>query len=269
MNAVEIIKKVGIPNFSTDLIIGFAGQTDEAWDDSVERAISFAPDTISTYLLTIRPDAWFERTGLYASHGESLLYRRYERAREALYAVGYVYDSNIRYKIPGRGGLLQKVLQFRGVPVLGIGAGARSYTNTADYIVGGHNRPALSQISDYITAVSEGSLLPARGFIFDDNERIRKRLALDLFDLHLDELAPYGFSGVRDSFTPVLVALVNAGLLQEAGADHYQLTRKGYEYRDVVSGLFFSDRVKERDRGFYEAIRAESGVKGNMAAVLG
>ncbi len=257
-SAVEAVRRAEIPNFSTDLIIGFAGQTDSAWDASVAELISFRPETISTYLLTIRPDAWFARTGLYEKHGDSALYRRYERARDALFAAGYVYDSNVRYKLPGRGGLLQKVLQFRGVPVLGIGAGARSYTNTVDYIVGGSNRPSPAQVRDFVSCAAENRIVAKAGFVFDDEERIRKRLVLDLFDLHLGELDRFGFNGRRHEFMPLLTAAVDAGLLKERGRDHYYLTIKGYQYRDILSMLFFSSRVKQRDERFYTRIKETS-----------
>lgn len=253
--AIGAVRLSGIPNLSTDLIIGFADQTDDSWDTSIQELIQARPETVSTYLLTIRPDAWFERTGLYSQVQNRLLYRRYERARDALLSAGYVLESNIRYKIPGRGGLQQKVLQFRGVPVLGIGAGARSYTNTADYIVGGGHRPAVSQIREYIGRQNSGATAAALGFQFDDDERIRKRLALDLFDLHLGDLDNFGFPSRRGEFMPIISEAIDLQLLREIGPDHFQLTVRGYQYRDIVSGLFWSDKVENRNSSFYQAIR--------------
>lgn len=259
--AVAVVKALGLPNLSTDLIMGFAGQTDESWAESVQELVALAPDTISTYFLTIRPDAWFAKTGRYAYSRDPKLYDRYDVAREAMLAAGYVQESNVRYKRPGRGGYWQKVLQFQGTPILGVGAGARTYTNTADYIVGGSHKPDLAQVAQYIRQINGDGPTIEAAFLYDDEERIRKRMVLHLFDLDLAHLERYGAS--RFTWIEELIeAAIDLELAQMVGRTRVQLTARGYKYRDIISWLTFSERVVELDRQFYEGIhRADSRIK--------
>ena len=249
--AIHIIKAAGVPDLSTDLIMGFEGQTDESWVQSVEELLALEPDTISTYFLTIRPDAWFSKTGRYSYARCPSLYSRYDLARERILGEGYVQESNVRYKRMGRGGYRQKVLQFRGVPVLGIGAGARSYTNTVDYIVGGGRKSSISQIDAHMKMVSSGSYEISQGFVLNDEERIRKRLVLNLFDLNLSELEHYNVSSSAWVYEGLLEAAVTEGLVARVGQTRYQLTSQGYKYRDILSWLAFSSTVRELDAEFY------------------
>lgn len=252
------IKQAGVSNLSTDLIMGFAGQSAESWAESVTELLKLSPETISTYFLTVRPDAWFSKTGSYRYAREPALYERYDMARELYLANGYVQETNIRYKKAGRGGYIQKRLQFQGVPYLGIGVGARTYTNTVDYIVGGSHKPNIDQMWDYVKAVRGGGVDMTAGFVYDNEERIRKRLALDLFDLDLTELDCYARKAHRWVYEPLLEAGVNLGLIAKVGAVRYQLTKQGYKYRDILSWLAFSEKVKVRDVEFYAGIHSDN-----------
>jgi oxygen-independent coproporphyrinogen III oxidase len=252
--AIAIIKDLGLPNLSTDLIMGFAGQSDETWRESVDELVALAPETISTYFLTVRPDAWFSSTGKYQYMRDAGLYERYSYAHDRMVANGYVQESNVRYKRLGRGGYVQKVLQFHGIPVLGLGAGARTYTNTVDYIVGGSPNPTIAEVGQYIDGARDGGLAPRAGYVYDDTERIRKRLALDLFDLDLAELDRYGYPTRAHLFEPVLEAAEELELLVRLPSRRVQLTPKGFMYRDIISWMFFSDEVVRRDREFYQAL---------------
>lgn len=249
--AIDIIRKHKLSNLSTDLIMGFAGQTDESWAESVQELALLRPETISTYFLTIRPDAWFSKTGRYFYQRDPSLYKRYDLARKVIKGAGYVQESNVRYKLLGSGGYRQKVRQFRGVPVLGIGSGARTYTNTVDYIIGGSHQPNLKQISDYIKTAHDPDRLVQEGFEYSDEERIRKRLVLDLFDLDLRELEPYNIHEYSWIYKDLLDICVKENLVLKVGLTRYQLTPKGYKYRDIISWMFFSEVVRQRDREFY------------------
>jgi hypothetical protein len=108
--------------------------------------------------------------------------------------------------------------------------------------------------SKYIADVESGTPPIRSGFVYDDTERIRKRLALDLFDLDMATLELYGYSKHRHLFDETLRWCVDLGLARRIGDTRYQLTSDGYMYRDIVSWLFFSDEVVRRDRDFYEGL---------------
>lgn len=59
--AVEIIKKVGLSNFSLDLIYGTPGEDLESWKTTLETALALQPPHISAYSLTIEPGTALHR----------------------------------------------------------------------------------------------------------------------------------------------------------------------------------------------------------------
>ncbi|MBI2033270.1 MAG: radical SAM protein [Candidatus Levybacteria bacterium] len=257
--AIATLKKAGLQNLSTDLIMGFEDQTEESWIKSVKDLLAHDPETISTYFLTVRPDNRFGRTGRYTFYRDPKLYRWYDRARELIIGEGYEQESNVRYIKPGQGGYEQKVKQFHGVPILGLGAGARSYTNTADYIIGGDSKPSLRQIHEYMRSVKDGNVAIKAGYVYDDEERIRKRFALDLFQIDLAELDRYNIEAHLPKFQPLLDVLVEEGLVEREGETKYKMTPSGNKYRDIISWMFFSPTVIQRDIEFYQTL-----AKGNL-----
>lgn len=253
-SAVASVRVAGVRNLSVDLIMGFAGQSDSSWRSSVLGVLELAPETISTYFLTIRPDAWFSRIGRYGYDRDPLLYTRYDFAREQITGAGYRQESNVRYRTE-HGGYVQKMLQFAGVPVLGVGLGARTYTNTVDYLRNVPLHPTSVAMRRYLSEDAEDRLVD-HGFLYDDEERIRKRLVLDLMELDTTSLLAPASERVRRECETVIDAALRLGLAERTG-DTVFLTPTGIKYRDILSWQFFSDLVRERDAEFYEALRRE------------
>ncbi|MEU5067534.1 radical SAM protein [Streptomyces virginiae] len=263
--AIRTAHELGLPDLSTDLIMGFAGQTPETWRHSVDELAALKPTTISTYFLTVRPDAWFSKTGAYQYMWQPELYDRYDYARQVFLDHGYVQEGSVRYKTPGRGGYAQKVLTFHGVPLLGLGVGARSYTSVLDYMTGSV-KPSTAEVADYIRKAGNHEIVPVTGIELTAEEIVRKRLVLDSFDLDLSELDRFGYQKHAAEFEPVLDAAEANGLLHRLGR-RIQLTPKGFKYRDVLSWMFYSDPVKGLDREYYENLHAaNSRARKNMGA---
>jgi len=247
--AFDILNSFGIANISTDLIIGLYGQTNESWTKSIENLLELKPDTISTYYLTVRPDAKVALSRNYEYYRDPNLYERYDSSRDTLLSRGYVHDTNIRFKKMGNGGYRQKTLQFQGIPYLGLGCGARTYTNTVDYYFG--SKPSLEQINDYIANPYSPDTVVETGFVYTEDERIRKRFALNLFDLDLMQLKHLNIHEHTDIYENLLCAAEELGLVQVLSNTKYQLTADGLKYRDILSWMFFSDEVKKLDNEFY------------------
>ncbi|MFM9368550.1 coproporphyrinogen-III oxidase family protein [Streptomyces sp. Da 82-17] len=263
--AVAVVQDLGLPDLSTDLIMGFAGQTPESWRHSVDELAKLGPTTVSTYFLTVRPDAWFSRTGSYQYMWQPELYERYDYARKVFLDHGYVQEGSVRYKKPGRGGYVQKVLTFHGVPLLGLGVGARSYTTVLDYMTGSV-KPSTAEVADYIDRAKNHRLQPVTGFELTPEELVRKRLVLDTFDLDLSELDRFGLEKIGPEVEAVLDAAEHNGLIHRLGR-RVQLTPKGFKYRDILSWMFYSDHVTALDREYYEGLHhANKRAQRNMGA---
>ena len=238
-----------IKNISTDLIAGFIGQAKQDFLDSVEILSTLQPNTISIYHLRIRPDSKFGKEGTYNSNPNKEYYEWYEEAREIVLSKGFKQDTNVRF-IRENGGYIQQDLQFKSFPVIGIGAGARSYTSTADYIIGGSSKPEISQIDKYIYDVETETLKTRMVYHLDDEERIRRKLVLNLYHFDVNKIHQQYGNKYDYIFQDKLNKLVEIGMVSENNGI-YKLTKEGYKYRDIISWGFFSEKVQKRDKEFY------------------
>ena len=254
--AIKLLKDAKIKNISTDLIAGFEGQQKDDWLLSVNELVKLKPHTISTYCLRIRPDSKFGKQKRYAGNF-SKFYDWYEEARKIILSAGYRQETNVRYTLLDEGGYRQQDYQFRSLPVLGIGAGARSYTSTVDYIIGGSSNPSIAEIYEYIAKVKKNTLAPTRGFILDDEERIRRMLVLNLYSFDLDEVHNlYGYK-YDFLFLDLLAELEKKGLVSKI-RNVYQLSYEGIKYRDIISWAFFSDKVSQLDTEFFASLEEKN-----------
>lgn len=247
--AIEILKEAKVRNISTDLIAGFIGQTKEDFLESVEILTTLQPNTISLYHLRIRPDSKFGKEGKYNSNPNAIYYEWYEEARKIILEKGFWQDTNVRF-IRENGGYLQQDSQFASYPVLGIGAGARSYTSVADYIIGGSSKPEISQIEQYISDVAENTIKTRLVYHMNDEERIRRQLTLNLYKFDLNEVEEKYGTKYEYIYKEKLKELIKLGMVSENNGI-YTLTKEGYKYRDIISWGFFSEEVQKRDKEFY------------------
>ncbi len=258
--AIKILHEYNVKNISTDLIAGFKGQTKEEWVFSVKALLALKPHTISTYCLRIRPDSKFGRNN-FQDENFGDYYDWYEEARKLILAAGYRQDTNGRYTRLNEGGYVQQDYQFNSYPVLGIGAGARSYTNVVDYIIGGSNSPKREEIEEYIKSVEQGNIKPRKAFVMDDEERIRRMLVLNLYKFDLKEVHRKYTDCYDYIFRDLLQGLVQEGLVEKQD-EIYKLSYEGIKYRDIISWAFFSDKVRELDKEFYDSIKKSNELKG-------
>lgn len=254
--AIQILKNAGVRNISTDLIAGFIGQTKETFLESVRILTSLQPNTISIYHLRIRPDSKFGKEEQYNKKPNIIFYEWYEEARKIIIENGFKQDTNVRF-IREDGGYIQQDYQFNSYPVLGIGAGARSYTSSADYIIGGSSRPDIYQITDYIEGVENNTLKTERVYHLNDEERVRRRLVLNLYKFDTNELHDIYGDKYDYIFKDILPKLIEKGMVSQKDGI-YTLTKEGYKYRDIISWGFFSKEVQMRDKQFYSKLEEEN-----------
>ncbi len=250
--AINILKEAKVKNISTDLIAGFIGQSKEDFIESVKILTSLEPNTISVYHLRIRPDSKFGKDKNYKKNPDKDFYEWYELAREIILNAGFKQETNVRFTRKN-GGYKQQDLQFESYPVLGIGAGARSYNSVADYIIGGSSKPDGKQIEEYIEAINSNTLKTKKIYYLNNEERIRRMLTLNLYRFDVDEVHnKYGFD-YDYIFSNKLEKLIEKGLVKKE-KNVYTLTKEGYKYRDIISWGFFSREVQMRDKEFYSEL---------------
>jgi oxygen-independent coproporphyrinogen-3 oxidase len=129
MQGVEIIKQLGIKNFSLDLISGLPHQTLEHCQASLDQAIAIAPQHLSCYDLVLEPVTAFGKqyqpgkTPLPQDEDTAQMYRL---TQQTLTAVGYEHYEISNYAQSGYQCRHNRVY-WENKPYYGFGMGAASY----------------------------------------------------------------------------------------------------------------------------------------------
>ncbi|MEC4820007.1 MAG: radical SAM family heme chaperone HemW [Scytonema sp. PMC 1069.18] len=127
--AIDLIRQVGVPDLSIDLISGLPHQTLDRWYDSLEKAIALSPTHISIYDLTIELGTPF---GRYYKPGDRPLptdettVKMYQMAQQFLKSSGYEHYEISNYAQPGHQCRHNRVY-WENRPYYGFGMGAASY----------------------------------------------------------------------------------------------------------------------------------------------
>jgi len=249
VQSLQALRDAGVANIGADLIIGLEGQTDATMTESLDRLLSFLPETVSLYLINPRLGTGLGRRMERFPRGNHALYRRLSAASAALHAAGYERETSVQFKLPGRGGLLHKRLYFDGVSVLGLGSGARSYTADEAYLRGGGQQRSRGELETYLQSAS-GTPTARTGVCLSPEEAERRMIILGLQDLAID-LVPSGMSGsFAEPYASVFAACLELGLMVRHERA-LRLTERGFVYRDIICWSLFSDQalVRHADHG--------------------
>lgn len=129
--AVEWLHRVGMGNWSLDLISGLPHLTGKAWDRQLRDALALGPHHVSVYDLTLEPQTVF---GKRYEPGNSPLptdddtVAMYRRAQEFFTQQGYNHYEVSNYARPGHE-CRHNLTYWHNQPYLGFGMGATSYTS--------------------------------------------------------------------------------------------------------------------------------------------
>lgn len=171
--AVDLIRQVGIPEFSMDLISGLPYQTLDIWRESLEKIIAIAPTHISIYDLTIEPQTAF---GRYYQPGNKPLpedettVEMYRMAQKTLTAAGYEHYEISNYAKPGHQCQHNRVY-WENRPYYAFGMGAASYFEGKRF-----TRPRKT--NEYYTWVENGCIIDCTET--QENEVLLETLMLGL-----------------------------------------------------------------------------------------
>jgi oxygen-independent coproporphyrinogen-3 oxidase len=178
IEAVTSARRAGFDNLNLDLIYGLPEQRLETWKTTVARVLDLRPEHLSAYALTLEHGTPFGRwsaRGLLPMPDPDAAAEMYEWASEALEAAGYEqYEiSNwasvdltrlVRREVGGDGlvanGQLSGTAEeptlacrhnlqyWRGLPYLGLGAGAHGYANGYRYSNALRIRTYIGRLAD-------------------------------------------------------------------------------------------------------------------------
>jgi oxygen-independent coproporphyrinogen III oxidase len=130
ISAIESSRQAGFDNIGLDLIYGIPGQGIGSWIETLSRGLTFSPEHLSCYELTLEPKTPLEarvRRGDVELPGEELKYEFFRRTSEVIEDSGYVHYevSNFARGMPWASRHNQKYWDH--TPYLGLGPGAHSF----------------------------------------------------------------------------------------------------------------------------------------------
>ena len=129
MRAVQDAQAVGFDNISIDLMFGFPKQTLAEWREDVRKALALNVQHISAYSLMYEEGTFLGKMlerGEVAEVNEEVAIAMYYELIDALSSKGYEHYELSNFALCGKRSR-HNSSYWRGVPYLGVGAGAHSF----------------------------------------------------------------------------------------------------------------------------------------------
>jgi len=252
-HALDLIKSSRVPILNVDLIYGIEGQTLQSWMKSLQTVVNFLPEEIYLYPLYLREktgmDIVIQRKNQIHIKDEDSKLSMYEKAREFLIENNYQQISMRMFR--------KNNLKLNEGPVyccqsdgmLGLGAGARSYTQSihycSEYAVSRKNVKSI--IQDYNKMSFDEFKQTTYGFTLTKNEQKHRHIIQSL--LHIDGLSFSDYSNRFGSSPlnefPQLIELEGFGLAFLDNTNNLKLTAKGVAHSDAIGPWLISEKVKQ------------------------
>ena len=145
IEAVGTLRHAGIDNISIDLMYGLPGQTLEDFDRDIQTALNLPVSHLSAYALSYEPGTLLTQQlehGLLQPADEETSRQMYERLMERCHKKGFRHYEISNFAYPGYEAR-HNTAYWTGLPYLGCGPGAHSYT-------GKQRRWNLSDLKAYL-----------------------------------------------------------------------------------------------------------------------
>jgi oxygen-independent coproporphyrinogen III oxidase len=234
----------GVPVRNVDLIYGLPGQTTATLIASIDRAIALGANELYLYPLYVRPLTVLGRRGTWRDQRLAL----YRAGRDHLCALGWHQTSMRMFAAPGASATGGTRYRCQEDGMVGLGAGARSYTRELHYAspFAVEQKSVRARIADWIARSDADHAVADHGFALDADEQQRRYLLLSLLDAGLDRRR------YRERFGadvlvqhPALAEAIDAGLAT-IDDDAIHLTEAGVERADVLGHWLQSPAVQAR-----------------------
>jgi oxygen-independent coproporphyrinogen-3 oxidase len=214
-----------------DLMAGLAGDTDETWAYTVERAIESDVHSLTVYKTEVYTNSAYytnirQNTLVLPTDQDEVRFTNH--AIDRLQAAGYLPVNFFTFTKGG--GYMQQhsTSSWRGGETYGFGVSAFG-------LLRGHTLQNTSEVQRYISLVEEGQIPLARGYRLTARDLMTRDLSLGMKLIHFDRKEfkrRYGFD-VLTFCGPTVAALVESGLV-EVTPDTLSLTRRGLLWGDYV-----------------------------------
>ncbi|MBD3309473.1 radical SAM protein [candidate division KSB3 bacterium] len=242
--AVEHIRQAGFQRFNIDVMYGFAKQTPEEFQQTLEYTLQLDPEYITLYRMRYKGTRIADEAG---NIDLARIMTMYKLARQILTSAGYRANpgKNGFSRVPGDPGTSEYLTErvVWSTPYLGLGLGAQTFTNN---LLAYNHGAATKQMDRYVRVANSGTLPIQDLYHLPRSEAMAKMLSVSFYfgEIHLDAFrARFGMS-LEQRFPNEVAFVLNRGLMEYH--DHtLRLTQEGVKVINGVIALFYSDRVKE------------------------
>ena len=244
LQALDSIRQFDFSTINLDLIYGIPGQNETSWLFSLAKALSYYPEEIYLYPLYIRPQTGIGKKGVLslAEHRKAL----YDTGRAYLLANGYEQVSMRMFRRTNLTIADAPVYCCQQDGMLGLGAGARSYTQSLHYSsqYAVSKAPTNDVINQYIQKQQQNNTMVNYGFYLNDDEKRRRYLILSLLStdgLDTNEYLSRFKTKHTDDFPELSelndlgYAILTDGILR--------LTDSGLHHSDSIGPWLYSQQV--------------------------
>lgn len=160
-NAFRLLREAGFDNISVDIIYGINGLTQEMLQATLEEIISWQPEHISAYQLSVDDASALRelnRKGEYIDLDEDDCCAHYGYVCTALAAAGYEHYEISNWALPGHRAVHNSAYWTRQ-PYVGIGPDAHSLLPDNQEIVAS-TLPSLTQLNTFEGVVTPSAFIP-------------------------------------------------------------------------------------------------------------
>ena len=235
--SIEAARSTGFDNISVDLIYGAPGQTDESLKEDLSKILSFHPEHISAYSLTIEERTvfgkWKESNKL-TPMNEELVAVQFEILSDVLTKKGYDHYEISNFGLPEFHSR-HNSSYWRGVKYLGVGPSAHSFDGISRQFNVANN-------AGYVRKIEAGEI-PFEREVLTLEDKINEYFFIGLrtsagcnLDFMMEEYA-FGLNDDQENYVDQLVQLGKASY----DGHILKLTNKGKLLADkIASDLFVS-----------------------------
>jgi oxygen-independent coproporphyrinogen III oxidase len=224
-------RDIGFRNISLDLIYAIPGLTENRWEETLARALSFSPEHISSYALTIEARTvfgnWSKRGKLHPMEEEPAA-RQFEILMDTLENSGYEQYEISNFCKPEFYSQ-HNSNYWRGAPYLGIGPSAHSYN--------GHSRQFnVRNNAAYVRSIDIGKV-PSETELLTSENKINEYILTTLrtvWGCDLNILKTKLNDDLLERKGEYLSMMQNEELISISG-DILTLTRKGKLLADKIA----------------------------------
>jgi len=247
--ALDAIREAGDFSLNIDLIYGAANQTEVSFRAAIRRALDWDPESLYLYPLYIRPrtgldgraDVWdAQRLSLYRAGRDYLLAEEYEQVSMRHFRRIGTTSRQSEYTCQEDG-------------MIGLGAGARSYTTgthySRDFAVS--RRGVLSIIEAYCNEDRDDFAHAHQGCNLGASDAVRRYVMKSILNCNGLDISRFTelFGAAPEATLPALGRLLDAGYLTENGR-RLVPTAVGLEWSDAIGPYLYSGQVMERMGAF-------------------